>query len=77
MERQGSNERAKDPPTQVLSQYSERSSCLVGTIATAMDPIGVQVKGCRDKAAMTPRNWGDLQADLFRVSSSECVRMSV
>lgn len=30
VERQGSNAQAKDPPTPLLSQYSERSSCLVG-----------------------------------------------
>lgn len=47
----------------VLSQYSERSSCLVGTVATAMSLLSRSSKltgfRLRRQAVMTLSNWGD------------------
>lgn len=71
----GSNEWAKDtpPPRRVLSQCSERSSCLVGTVATAMDLLssGSKLIRFRSRADATSRHdaeqLGRQQADLFRV----------
>lgn len=75
VERQGSNAQAKDPPpTPLLSQYSERSSCLVGgTVATAIGLLSCSSKviGFRLRAAATSRHdteqLGRQRADLFRV----------
>lgn len=62
------------PPTPLLSQYSERSSCLVGgTIATAIGLLSCSSKviGFRLRAAATSRHdteqLGRQRADLFRV----------